>query len=520
MSRTTYLLIVCSLFLGSIQAQTKSAVNPKDQQLIQLTKDQLKDKIKGGWAGQTIGVTYGGPYEFKFLGTMMNDYQTIPWPDGAIKRYFDHEPGLFDDIYMDLSFVDVIEKYGVDAPVDSFANAFARAPYPLWHANQTGRYNLLNGMKAPASGHWSNNPHADDIDFQIEADFAGLMHPGMARSASALCDKVGHIMNYGEGYYGGVYIANMYSLAFVSNNMEFIVTEALKSIPQKSLYYQCMKDVIGWYHQYPNDWKRTWFEVQRKWTEDIACPDGVFMPFDISARVNSAYVIMGLLYGRGDFAKTLEIATRSGQDADCNPSSAAGVLGTMLGYSGIPAYWRKNLGAIEDQNFVYTNISLNKMYELGFQHASQMIRAHGGFVYEDKVRIQYQEPKPVAYEASFPVLHPIERRWLGWSGHILKSNYEFEFDGTGFTLCSNMSNEWGQTSSYVFQVAITIDGKKEIVQLPYNFRIRRNELFTKFGLNKGQHKVSVQWLNPDPIGNIQIKDVLIYSNEPSKNAIK
>jgi hypothetical protein len=192
----------------------------------------------------------------------------------------------------------------------------------------------------------------------------------------------------------------------------------------------------------------------------------------------------------------------------------------MLGYSGIPAYWRKNLNAIEDQNFVYTNISLNKMYELGFQHASQMIRAHGGSVYEDKVRIQYQEPKPVAYEASFPVLHPIERRWLGWSGHILKSNYEFEFDGTGFTLCSNMSNEWGQTSSYVFQVAITIDGKKEIVQLPYNFRIRRNELFTKFGLNKGQHKVSVQWLNPDPIGNIQIKDVLIYSNEPSKNAIK
>ena len=124
MTRTTYLLIVCSLFVGTIQAQTKSAVQLKDQQLVQLTKEQLKDKIKGGWAGQTIGVTYGGPYEFKFLCTIMNDYQAIPWPDGAIKRYFDHEPGLFDDIYMDLSFVDVIEKYGVDAPVDSFANAF------------------------------------------------------------------------------------------------------------------------------------------------------------------------------------------------------------------------------------------------------------------------------------------------------------------------------------------------------------------------------------------------------------
>ena len=162
----------------------------------------IRDKIKGGWAGQTIGVTYGGPYEFHYLGTMINDYQKISWPDGQVKRYFDLEPGLYDDIYMDLSFVDVIEKYGVDAPVDSFASAFANAPYPLWHANQTGRYNILNGMKAPASGYWKNNPHADDIDFQIESDFAGLMHPGMGNSASVLCDKVGHIMNYGEGYYG------------------------------------------------------------------------------------------------------------------------------------------------------------------------------------------------------------------------------------------------------------------------------------------------------------------------------
>jgi hypothetical protein len=44
--------------------------------------------------------------------------------------------GLYDDLYMDLTFVDVFEKYGLDAPVDSFANAFANAGYMLWHANQ------------------------------------------------------------------------------------------------------------------------------------------------------------------------------------------------------------------------------------------------------------------------------------------------------------------------------------------------------------------------------------------------
>ena len=316
----TYALVANFLLMG-MASMAQQAPNKifKDKQVVTISKQSLQDKIKGGWAGQTIGVTFGGPYEFKFLGSMIQDYQKLEWPENAFQHYFDKEPGLYDDIYMDLSFVDVIEKYGVEAPIDSFANAFANAAYPLWHANQVGRYNILHGIKAPASGYWKNNPHADDIDFQIEADFAGLMNPGMSATATKLCDKVGHIMNYGDGWYGGVYIANLYTQAFVSNDINFVVTEALKSIPQQSTYYQCISDVIKWHQQFPKDWKRTWFEVQKKWTNDLACSEGVFKPFDISARVNSAYVIMGLLYGNGNFGQTMEIAIRSGQDADCNP---------------------------------------------------------------------------------------------------------------------------------------------------------------------------------------------------------
>ena len=168
-----------------------------------LTKEQLQNKIKGGWAGQTIGVTFGGPYEFRFNGTFIGDYQSLLWYDGYLKKTMVNNPGLYDDLYMDLTFVDVFEKYGINAPVDSFANAFAHADYMLWHANQAARYNILNGIAAPASGHWKNNPHADCIDYQIESDFAGLMSPGMPNTASAISDKIGHIMNYGDGWYGG-----------------------------------------------------------------------------------------------------------------------------------------------------------------------------------------------------------------------------------------------------------------------------------------------------------------------------
>src|SRR3954463_7253368 len=89
---------------------------------ITLTKQQLQNKIKGGWAGQTIGVTFGGPYEFRFQGTFIGDYQPLVWNDSLVKKNMLDNAGLYDDLYMDLTFVDVLEKYGMDAPVDSFAN--------------------------------------------------------------------------------------------------------------------------------------------------------------------------------------------------------------------------------------------------------------------------------------------------------------------------------------------------------------------------------------------------------------
>ena len=512
-----YFFYAALFCMVNVSAQKNKQAPLLNKQKITLSTYALQDKIKGGWAGQTIGVTYGGPYEFKYLGTMVNDYQTILWPEHNFKHWFDNEPGLYDDIYMDLSFVDVIEKYGINAPVDSFANAFANAPYPLWHANQAGRYNILHGIKAPQSGQWLNNPHADDIDFQIEADFAGLMFPGMSNSAAALCDKVGHIMNYGDGYYGGLYVASMYCHAFVSNDINFIVTEALKSIPAKSKYYQCLSDVINWHKKYPDDWKATWFEVQRKWTEDIACPDGVFVPFDISSRVNSAYVVIGLLYGNGDFAKTMDIAIRCGQDADCNPASAAGILGVILGYDKIPAFWKKDLKEVEDRDFVYTNISLNKIYALGYKHALEMITKNGGSVNGDKISIVYQKPIPARFEESFTRMMPVERKSLGWSGVVLKDTFSFPFTGNGIAIASNMSNEWGAKSDYVFKVQIDIDGAKEIINLPYNFRIRRNELLSKYNLSQDKHMLKLTLLNPDKIGDIILNNIIIYSDKPVKN---
>jgi len=507
MKKTIVLLVAC-LYQCLLVAQTSVQKLPAT---ITLTKQQLQDKIKGGWAGQTIGVTFGGPYEFRYQGSFIQDYQPLLWNSTVIKKNMLYNPGLYDDLYMDLSFVDVFEKYGLDAPVDSFANAFAHAGYTLWHANQGARYNILNGIKAPASGNWVNSTHADDIDYQIECDYAGLMSPGLPNTASAISDKIGHIMNYGDGWYGGVYIGAMYTLAFVSSDVPFIVEEALKTIPKQSKYYQCIADVIRWHKQYPADWHQTWYELQKKWSSDIGCADGIFSPFNIDATINSAYVVMGLLYGNGDFTKTLEVATRAGQDADCNPSSAGGVLGTIIGYDKIPAYWKQGLKEAEDIDFKYTTISLNKVYTIGFKHALENLKRNGGKEKDDNIIIKVQQPATVKLEQGFTGLYPVDKIEFGKD----IADTSFSFEGTGFILRGSANKKNDKEDDYVFKAELYIDGVKvETAELPTNYTIRRNELFWKYPLPKGRHTVRVKVLNPDDRYNLHSDDYIVYSDAP------
>jgi ADP-ribosylglycohydrolase len=494
---------------------TVISIDVNSQNSISITSDKLKDKIKGGWAGQTIGVTYGAPVEFRFQGTMINDYQKINWYEGLLKKSMTENPGIYDDLYMDITFVEVFEKEGLDAPVSSHANAIANAGYMLWHANQAARYNILNGISAPASGYWLNNPHADCIDFQIEADFAGLMSPAMPATSGQICDKIGHIMNYGDGWYAGVYVAAMYALAFNSFDVPYIVKEALKMIPEKTKYRECISDVIRWHKQYPDDWKSTWFEIQKKWTDDIGCPGGVFNQFNIDATVNSAYVVMGLLYGNGDFTKTIEICTRAGQDADCNPSTAAGILGTVLGYNAIPSYWKMGLKEIEDMNFKYTNTSLNKVYELSYKQALENIQRNGGIVDGNQILIIRQNPVAVKWEQSFTGMHPTDRKWIGKE---LTGEYEFEFEGNAFVINGEYKPRTGSVHdegiTKLATIELYIDGiKTETIKLPMSFTTRRNELAWKYQFENKKHTIKLKILHPENESICFISDIILYSNQ-------
>ena len=109
------IITICIIGLLAPNAQAQSV------KTLKLSDKELLDKIKGGWAGQTIGVVFGAPTEFKFTGTYIQDYQPIPWAEGYVKYWWEKKPGLFDDIYNDCTFVEAFNELGLDCSQEELA---------------------------------------------------------------------------------------------------------------------------------------------------------------------------------------------------------------------------------------------------------------------------------------------------------------------------------------------------------------------------------------------------------------
>jgi hypothetical protein len=493
-----------------------------------LSRTALEDKVRGGWAGQMIGVAYGAPTEFQSNGKIIEG--ELKWSPEMITETIDQ-----DDLYVEMTFAEVMDSVGLEATTEQYGDMFRDSEYRLWHANAGARRNLNRGIKAPMSGHPKYNMHANDIDFQIEADFIGLMTPGLPQEANKYADRVGRVMNYGDGLYGGMFVSGMYAAAYFESDPRRIVEEGLRSIPAQSGYGQVIADVLAWHTEHPTDWKTSWTLLQEKWDGDDMCPEGALRPFNIDARINGAYIALGLLYGEGDFAKTLEISTRSGQDSDCNPSSAAGVLGVMMGYEAIPEEFKSGIPAIEDEKFKYTQYSFNEIVDSTLKRAETIIAGVGGEVTASEVVIPVQEPvaPPLEqWEADPPIRNldlddgawewkgawtrkTFEHPWGNWEAKLTSeagAEAAFTFQGTGVAIVGDMTQEGGRADVY-------LDGEKSdyVLDAWIPERTSDRDYWHVTGLPPGEHTIRIVVRDDGDErskGNvIQVRSAVVYGKK-------
>lgn len=517
------LLCLALLFFPLLALAADAPAKTSSKAVRTITAAELEDKVRGGWAGQMIGVTYGAPTEFRFL-QKIND-QPREWKPEELAGALDQ-----DDLYVEMTFSDVMDRLGVNATSDDYGEAFKSSKYQLWHANLAARRALLRGTKGSLSGNPKYNLHANDIDFQIESDFIGLMTPGMPRAAQRFAERVGRVMNYGDGLYGGIFIAAMYSSAYFESDPRKVVEAGAAAIPADSTYAQVINDVLRWSQENPSNWKKTWQLLEDKWDRDDACPEGALRPFNINASLNGAYVAIGLLYGDKDFEKTMDIAMRGGQDSDCNPASAAGILGTMIGYRAIPVKWTDPLPALADKKFSYTNYSYNTSVEKTIQRTKQVVKLEGGKVEPDSLVIPLEKPVALKLEQFKPgkvaerialtdsrwkftgAWQKVDKQWgISQGSNGAGSEALVTFKGTGAILAGILRPEGGLFDVY-------LDGKSMGTRDTYNADGDRYKegLWGEFGLAAGEHTLRIV-VKGQPFQNsagawVNIEDLVVFKN--------
>lgn len=498
------------------------------EKFVDIKVDVMEDKVRGGWAGKMIGVMYGRPMEFAVADRMYTD--SIDWDPQNV------ELALFeDDIYGQLNFMSTMERYGQDVDIDSLAKNFAYAEFDLCHANLQARKNYLDGIKATDLSLPCNSIHCEDIDFQIESDFIGFINPCMPVSSNEMCSKVGAIMSAADGMYAGMFVCAMHTLAYRYDNLTYIVKEAMKAIPVESGYYRCIDDVVKTYYNNPDDWVDCWNMLADKWMPyDICTP---YLPFNIDAKLNGAYVVMGLLYGGGDWDKTMEITVRCGQDTDCNTATAAAVLGIANGYDAIPDKYKSHIPAISDSCFVHTDYSFNKAVSQTLKFIKENVEKTGGTVNGKEYRIKLQSPVAAPYIKGFDnlIINEVvcmnqEDKWQfegQWQDFVYGDgdyalykmatepgdSMSITFTGTGVALMGSWNTDGGRARVY-------LDGNPaKIIDTYYvkeagKYEGNRAYLFYEMGLDNGNHTLSLVNLeenNPRSTGHkLYIEKILSY----------
>ncbi|MFB3881911.1 MAG: ADP-ribosylglycohydrolase family protein [Armatimonadota bacterium] len=385
---------------------------PAERQVRRLRLGEYRDKMAAGWIGQMVGVAIGGPTEFRWQGAMVPAEKLPVWRPGMVNQFGQ------DDLYVEMTFLRTLEEHGLDVSLRQAGIDFANSRYELWHANRAARDLLRSGIAPPDSGHPRLNTHAGDLDYQIEADFSGLIAPGLPNTVIKLGEKFGRLMSYGDGLYGGQFIGAMYAEAFFETDMARIVQAGLRAIPARSQYAEAVRDVLAWWREEPDDWRKTWRRINSKYHLDpgyrrFSC-SGPEHSFNIDAKLNGAMVVLGLLYGGRDPSKTIAISARGGQDSDCNPSSAAGILFTTIGLSRLPKRFTSELSY--QTRFSETSYNFERLLDVCEELSRQAVRRAGGRVEKDGrgeevLIIPVLAPRPTALERCWEPGPPANSRF-------------------------------------------------------------------------------------------------------------
>ena len=263
---------------------------------------------------------------------------------------------------------ELIERCGRDfTPFDVSRIWLDRQPKNAYcTAERVAFCNFVKGYAPPASA-MHKNPYREWIGAQIRADYFGYINPGDPEAAAEMAWRDASISHVKNGVYGEMWIAALLAIAAVENDIAAALYASLKFIPQRSRLAKHLTYVLRDYEENVSA-EKCFANIHARWDEHSA--------HDWCHTISNAEIVAAsLLYGRGDYGKTICLAVQTGFDTDCNGATAGSVVGMCRGREAIGVEWTEPIhGRLETAIFGVGTVEIDDRVAMTLRHIAAPAR--------------------------------------------------------------------------------------------------------------------------------------------------
>ncbi len=257
---------------------------------------------------------------------------------------------------------EIVERYGRDFDSNDVADAWLRyqSVHAYFTAERIAYINFLNCIAPPASAMYKNVCR-EWIGAQIRGDYFGYINPGSPESAAQMAYNDARISHVKNGIYGEMFASAMIATAAVTDSIDEIIEGGLSQIPSTSRLYEAVMNICDGYKNgvslddcFAFIHSRYDEHTSHGWCHTIS---------------NAMIVTAALLYGEGDFGKSVCTAVGMAFDTDCNGATVGSILGMRGGIDCIDDCWKKPINnKIHTSIFGIDTVDIEKAVDKTFEH--------------------------------------------------------------------------------------------------------------------------------------------------------
>ena len=346
---------------------------------------RLEDRLRGAWLGRICGCLLGKPVEGMRTPDMhellrnsgnfpLSRYMTLEdlkktprlldrWAKRAWADCLDGCAPVDDDTnYTAMAAKGIVGKYGRDFTSDDVAVAWmdCQPKNAYCTAERRAFRNFVMGIRPPQSAVYKN-PDREYIGAQIRADYFGYINPGDPETAADMAWRDGRISHVKNGVYGEMFVAAMIAAAAVTEDIESVIQAGLHEIPARCRLSEAVRTVLGDFKAGLSE-NECFAAIAGRWDE--------FKAYDWVHTISNAEIVTAsLLYGGGDFGKSICRAVQTGFDTDCNGATVGSVVGMMRGSAGVGEAWTAPIrGTLDTSIFGVNRVSVDELVALTMSH--------------------------------------------------------------------------------------------------------------------------------------------------------